>query len=74
MDRMERSGREQELLRRHLNMNPVQFQAAWGKKKGKGLSLKPKLIHHACIHPVYFGEFSFLSMYGQISRNGAFGR
>ena len=38
------------------------------------LSLKLKLIHHASIHPVHFGEFSFSPMYGQISRNDAFGR
>ena len=44
-------------------------------KNGRCLiSLKLKLIHHASIHPIHFGEFSFSPMYGQISRNDAFGR
>ena len=38
------------------------------------LSQKLKLIHHASIHPVHFGEFSFSSSYGQISRNHSFCR
>ena len=38
------------------------------------LSLKLKLIHHASIHPIHFGEFSSSPMYGQISRNDAFRR
>ena len=38
------------------------------------LSQKLKLIHHASIHSVDFGEFSFSPAYGQISRSDAFCR
>ena len=38
------------------------------------LSRKLKLSHHASIHPVHFGEFSFSPTYGQISRNHVFCR
>ena len=37
-------------------------------------SQKLKLIQHASIHPVHFGEFSFSPTHGQISRNHAFCR
>ena len=38
------------------------------------LSQKLKLIRHASIHPVYFGEFSFPPTYGHMSRNHSFCR
>ena len=43
-----------------------------GKSRMITASQKLKLIHHASIHPVHFGEFSFAPTHGQLSRNHVF--
>ncbi len=39
-----------------------------GNQEWQTVSQKLKLIHHASIHPVHFGKFSFSPTYGQLSK------